>query len=91
MINHGTFVLKADLARRLVSAFVGTNAFVALIVLLLVLVDMRVVDKDPNLKLIDHQVTMTLIGATTVQVGIIAIGLLRRCFQEAERRNNKPI
>jgi hypothetical protein len=76
-IDLGTFALKSLLARMLIGVFVGTNGFVVLLVSYLVWIDSA---REPAVRLVDRQVIMTLIGATTVQVGVISVGIFTALF-----------
>ena len=82
-INYNTFELKARLARKLIQIFIGTNLFVACLVAFLAWLDWHMINLDPKYaehRMIDHTVIMTLIGATTVQVGVIALSLFGSLF-----------
>jgi hypothetical protein len=84
-INYGTFELKASMARRLMYLFIGTNVFVALLVCFLAWLDWHMINIDQKYvggRLIDRSVVMSLIGATTIQVGVIAISLFGSLFQK---------
>jgi len=88
-ITYSTFELKAQLAKRLICIFVGTNLFVAALVAFLAWLDYRIISIDPansNQRLIDRTVVMALIGATTIQVGIIAVSLFGSLFAKDKSR-----
>jgi hypothetical protein len=90
-ITYGTFELKSQMARRLIFLFIGTNVFVALLVCFLAWLDYHMLDLDPkyvDVRLIDRSVIMSLIGATTVQVGIIAIALFGSLFPKDQNPPN---
>ena len=82
-ISYGTFELKSQLARWLVWIFAGTNLFVAGLVAFLAWLDLQLITVEMGYskeRLINHTVIMALIGATTVQVGIIAVSLFGSLF-----------
>lgn len=87
-VTFNTFQLKSVMARRLLLIFIGTNVFTAALVGLLAWIDWQMINLDPKnieFRLIDRTVVMSLIGATTIQVGIIAVSLFGSLFPKNGR------
>ena len=76
--------MRRDLARGILKVFVVGNAALWVLVVALVVIDVWTVGEGlakPGERIIDQGVVKTLIGATTVQVGIIMAVIARSLFQ----------
>ncbi len=80
----GDHEMRRDLARGILKIFVVGNAAVWVLVVVLVVIDVVTLGDGiakPNERIIDQGVVKTLVGATTVQVGIIMAVIARSLFR----------
>jgi len=83
-IARGEHEMRRDLARGILKIFVVGNAALWILVVVLVLIDVVTITDGiakPADRVIDQAVVKTLIGATTVQVGIIMAVIARSLFR----------
>jgi putative copper export protein len=76
--------MRRDLAKGILKVFVVGNAAVWLLVVALLVIDVVMVSNGlarPADRIIDQGVVKTLVGATTVQVGILVVVIARSLFR----------
>jgi hypothetical protein len=83
-IVRGEHEMRRDLARGILKIFVVGKAALWVLVVALVVIDVVTIADGlakPNERIIGQSVVETLIGATTVQVGIIMAVIARSLFR----------
>ncbi len=76
--------MRRDLAKGILRAFIVGNAAVWVLISVLVVIDVIMVTRGyatAGQRIVDQGVVKTLVGATTVQVGVIMVVIARSLFR----------
>jgi len=82
-VTLGELDMRRNAAEKIINLFKTTNLFVLGFLVLLLIADWVIYAKDGNnlsSRLIDKQVVMALIGATTIQLGTIMFSISKFLF-----------
>jgi len=84
LVDLGELEMRQEAAGKIIDLFIRANLFVLAFIVILLVADWVIIWKssqaDLSARLIDKDIVMALIGATTIQLGTIMVSLSRFLF-----------
>ena len=76
-LKRNEFELKKELAQKITALFIYSNSVVLFLLAIVFVVDQWL---EPSDRIITTEVIMALVGATTVQLGVIMLTIMKSLF-----------